>query len=32
MYERRPDGESEPSGQTIVRQDFLKILQKIFPV
>jgi hypothetical protein len=32
MYERRPDSEPEPSGRTTVRQDFLKISLKIFPV
>jgi hypothetical protein len=32
MYGRRLDGELEPSGRTTVRQDFLKILLKIFLV
>jgi hypothetical protein len=32
MYGRRPDGEHELSGRTTVRQDFLKISLKIFPV
>jgi hypothetical protein len=32
MYVRRPDGEARPSEQAIVRQDFLKISLKIFPV
>jgi hypothetical protein len=32
MYRRRPDGEPKPSGRTTVRQDFLKISLKIFPV
>jgi hypothetical protein len=32
MYGRRPDGELGPSGQTTVRQDFLKISLKIFHV
>jgi len=32
MYGRRPNGEVGPSGRTTVRQDFLKILLKIFPV
>jgi hypothetical protein len=29
---RRPDGGHEPSGQTTVQQDFLRISLKIFPV
>jgi hypothetical protein len=32
MYGHRPEGEPGPSGQATVRQDFLKILLKIFPV
>jgi hypothetical protein len=32
MYGRRPDGELGPFGRTTVRQDFLKIPLKIFPV
>jgi hypothetical protein len=32
MYGRRPNGEPELSGRTTVRQDFPKILLKIFPV
>jgi hypothetical protein len=32
MYGRRPDGELGSSGRTTVRQDFLKISLKIFPV
>jgi hypothetical protein len=32
MYGRRHDGEIGPSGRTTVRQDFLKISLKIFPV
>jgi len=32
MYGRCPDSEPKPSGQATVRQDFLKISLKIFPV
>jgi hypothetical protein len=32
MYGRRLDGELEPSGQTTMGQDFLKISLKIFPI
>jgi len=32
MYGHRPDGDLGPSGRTTVRQDFSKILLKIFPV
>jgi hypothetical protein len=32
MYGSRPDGDPEPSGWTIVGQDFSKISLKIFPV
>jgi hypothetical protein len=32
LYGRRPDGALGSSGRTTVRQDFLKILLKIFPV
>jgi hypothetical protein len=32
LYKRRPDDEPGPSGRTTVRQDFLKILLKIFPI